>query len=552
MSEIHQAPYGEGTPPAVAEWGNSLPADTPVPPAGDREEEARLLETVTSGKGKPLNRWELTALLETNGLRDVDARQEWQEPDLFSLPQRLFRHLEGMTFSAKSREVEKIPLALRILKNYLKGTMFALPMMIQIVSMLVVGFGIWSYVNFSLRQATAIAAGTLIALSITGGISQIIGRKGLYYLKMDELVLASKVTKRLYLLGVIQVIVLGLVSLLLNWYFRLFPSDMILLYLMYCCLLSFVFLSFAIFYMFENFGTIALLVLGGIICVYLCFAVFRIPIFTSQALGMILLILVSNLLIAVKLRRIERKSFSEGIILPNSASLFYSLYPYFIFGTAYFLFIIMDRLLAWTTGREFLPYFFWFNYPYEVGVDWALIPLVFTLSLVEVFIHELGYLAFDRICRVKAAEVRAFNNYFVRIYFVAAVSFAVVGIVSISVASMFPLLLKRLGYAQFLQPFYNPTDIFVFSNASVGYVLLSWSLLNCIIFFSYSRPEFALKSIGLAVTANVLTGYIFSRSIDYYYSVVGLLVGSIVFAAVSTYFALRLFRNYDYYYYSSY
>jgi hypothetical protein len=430
--------------------------------------------------------------------------------------------------------------------------MFALPMIIQIFSMLVVGFGIWSYMDFPLRQATAIAAGTLIALSITGGISQIIGRKGLYYITMDEPVLASRVTKRLYLLGVIQVAVWGLFSLLVNWYFRVFPPDMFLLYLVYCCLLSLVFLSFAIFYMFENFGTITILVMAGIFCVYLCIAVFRMPIVTSQALGMILLILSSNILIAFKLAGMERKSFSEGVILPTSASLFFSLSPYFIFGTAYFLFIILDRLLAWTGGREFLPYVFWVKYPYETGVDWALIPLVFTLSLVEVFIHELGYLAFDRICRVKAVEVEAFNSYFVRIYIVAAVSFSVVGIVSIIVASMFPLVLKWLGYGKFLQPFSTPTDIFVFSNASIAYVLLSWSLLNCIVFFSYSRPEFALKSIGLAVAANLFVGYLLSRSFDYYYAVVGLLAGAVVFAAASTCFALRLFKNYDYYYYSSY
>jgi hypothetical protein len=418
--------------------------------------------------------------------------------------------------------------------------------------MTLVGFGIWSYIEFSLRQATAISLGTLIALCITGGISQVIGRKGLYYLKMDEMILASVVTKRLFLVGVALIIVAGAASVLLNLYFKLFPPDMFQLYLSYFTLLSLVFLTFAVFYMFENFGTIALLVLFGIIFTYLCFDVFKIGIVYSQYISLIVILIIAILIIFFKLRKIASRSMSEGHLLPSPSSLFFSLYPYFIYGTVYFLFIVMDRVLAWTGGKQFLPYFFWFNYPYEVGVDWALIPLIFTLALVEVFIYELGFFAFKKIRLIPSIDVKSFNNYFLRVYSMAGTTFTLFGIASILIAFSFPFLVEQSGYGKYVDVFFAPIHIFVFFCGSIAYVLLSWSLLNCIIFFSYSRHEYALKSLGLGLLADFLIGYIFSRSLDYYYAVVGLLIGSIVFAVFSTKYALKVFRRYDYYYYSSY
>jgi hypothetical protein len=516
------------------------------------DEEIHLLQKITAEKGKPLDYWELGALLETNGIRDIDARNDWGEPDIFTLARRLFVHVDKLAYEEHEYKRENVTLVARVIKNYVKGAVFALPMLMQIISMVVVGFGIWSYIDFSLRQATAISLGTLTALSITGGISQTIGRKGLFYLKMDEMVLASIVTKRLFYFGVVIIFASAVISLLLNLYFKLFPPDMFQLFFFYFVLLSFVFLSFAIFYMFEDFGTISLLVFLGIVLIYLLFVVLKISIANSQYISLTIIFITSAIIIFVKLRKIASQSMSEGHLLPSVSALFYGLFPYFMFGTAYFLFIIMDRVLAWTSGKKFLPYFFWFNYPYEVGVDWALIPLIITLALVEVFIYELGFLAFNKIRLIQCIDVKDFNKYFLKIYGTAGLTFGLIGVASILLAFLFPFFIESIGYGKYVEVFFNTIHLLVFFCGSVAYVLLSWSLLNCIVFFSYSRPEFALKSLGLGLAADFLIGYIFSRSLDYYYSVFGLLMGAIVFALFSTMYAVKFFKRYDYYYYSSY
>lgn len=164
-----------------------------------------LLRTITQGKSKPLDDWELTALLETNGLRDIDARTDWSEPDLFALPKKLRNYVDCLSYETKERQFERYRLR-RVLKNYVKGAIFAFPMFIQILAMIVIGFGIWSSINFGLREATAISAGTLLALATTGGIAQMVGRKGLFYVKFEEFLLAAKITKRLYFLGIAFII----------------------------------------------------------------------------------------------------------------------------------------------------------------------------------------------------------------------------------------------------------------------------------------------------------------------------------------------------------
>ena len=81
---------------------------------------------------------------------------------------------------------------------------------------------------------------------------------------------------------------------------------------------------------------------------------------------------------------------------------------------------------------------------------------------------------------------------------------------------------------------------------------MACGLMNSVFVFSLSRPMFVLQAITAAVVVNAVVGFVLSRTLAYWYSVVGLTVGALVFAAVSTRYAMRVFRNLDYYYYSAY
>ena len=511
-----------------------------------------LLKAITKGKTKPIDHWELAALVESSGIRDVDAKQEWGFEDVFALSKKLMEYIPELSWEEdKPFESEK-PRFKRIFISYIKGTLFALPMALQIISMVAVGIGIWSYVHFTLREATAIALGTLLALTTTGGISQIIGRKGLFYLKFEEFILASKITKRLYFTGLIVVVVFAFAIYFVNDFMNLFPPFMIKITIYYYILLAIIFLIFSIFYVLEDYLTITLIILMGILLVYVLFKYLRYNIYVSQWISMLVIVIVSNIVAFLKLRKIELESSSEGITLPKLSTLFYTLYPFFIYGILYFVFLVLDRFFAWTTSKNFLPYPMWFNMPYEVGVDWALLTFVITIALIEVFVYELGILSFNKIKSIKAQNVDEFNNHFLRVYKTGILTFLIVGFISILLSYFAPFVLFKEFNLPHLQMFFILINKKVFWFASIGYVFLSIALLNCVVFFSYSRYGFAVKSIALGVFVNIIMGFFFSRVFEYYYSVVGLTAGSIVFMASSTYEAWQFFKNFHYYYYSAY
>jgi len=512
----------------------------------------QLLKEITEGKSKPSDYWEIAALLESNGIRDIDAKEEWDKEDIFSLAKELYKYVDLLKYEVREETLEERPFLIRIFLNYLKGTLFALPMAIQIVSMVIVGVGIWSYIHFSLREATAIAFGTLLALFSTGGIAQMIGRKGLFYLKFGEYLLASKITKRFYLIGLILIVVYTITISFVNYLMNLFPFYMFKLAILYYILLSIIFLVFSIFYMLNDYFSLTLLTFIGVLLVLLFFKVFHFGIYTSQIFGMGILIVISNIIAFRKLRKLELMNYAEGVVLPKAGTLFYTLYPFFIYGSLYFLFLIMDRLMAWTTSHGYMPYFMWFNMPYEVGVDWALFTFIVTVAFIEVFINELGILSFQKIKEISAYSVKEFNEHFLRIYRLALVVFIFVGIISIIFSFFAPLILSVKFKLKYANVFFILVNQEVFWFASIGYTFLSVALLNCVIFFAYSRYNFALKSIALGVLINLAVGFAFSRLIEYYYAIVGLTVGSVVFAAVSTYYALKFFKRFHYYYYSAF
>ena len=511
-----------------------------------------LLKQITKKQTKPVDRWELAALIESAGIRDIDAKTDWSCNNVFDLSDKLLNYIDKIDYSLKTKNKKSKSVIRRVFVNYIKGTLFAVPMAIQIVSMVVVGVGIWSYIHFTLREATSIAIGTLFALTTTGGITQIIGRKGMFYLKFGEYILASKVTKRLYFAGIAIILLFALFIFLINFFMNLFPPYMIKIAINYYILLSIIFLIFAVFYVFEDYLTISIMVFLGVAIVYILFYYMHKNIYISQWISMVIIVIISNIVAFYKLRKIELESYAEGISLPKLSTLFYTLYPFFIYGILYFVFLMLDRFFAWTTSKNFLPYPMWFNMPYEVGVDWALMTFITTIALVEVFIYELGIMSFKKVKSIDAVDVKKFNNHFLSVYKISIVTFIIVGTISIIISYIIPFVIFAKFHLHYGQAFFILVNKKVFWLASIGYLFLSMALLNCIIFFSYSRYGFALKSIALGVSVNIVVGFIFSRMFEYYYSVVGLTVGAFVFMAVSTYWAWQFFKNFHYYYYSAY
>jgi hypothetical protein len=178
-----------------------------------------LYKEIVANRGKPIDYWEIAALLEVYGLRDVDAK-EYGFNNIFDMAKYMQRYVDDYDYEEKHFEEKIPPTFRRIIVNYLKGLAFAMPMFLQVFFTLVLGYGIWSGLNIDKLNATLIALGTFLALLVTGGFIQAIGRKGLFYLKQLEHTLAVKIT--LYLLGIsiLSVVIFSFVLIFLNYFFE--------------------------------------------------------------------------------------------------------------------------------------------------------------------------------------------------------------------------------------------------------------------------------------------------------------------------------------------
>lgn len=511
---------------------------------------------ITENKGKPIDHFEITALLETNGLRDIDAKEIYNEENLFELAKKLFKFVdEKEDYYEKHiiiQEDFEENTVKRYLQNYVRGLAFALPMLVQIVATLVLGYAIWSSLKLTLEDATAIAIGTLSALVVVGGSAQAIGRKGLFYLKMNEFILARNVTILVYALTIILIIALSLFSVLFNFIFSVFPPHFFHLSLIFFVELSIFFLTLSIFYMFESYTLIVVITFVGMVLVYLFYRLLNVDIPVSQEYALFFLNIVSIIFAGIKVYRLKYKNIlAEGDILPKPSALFYSLYPYFLYGLFYFAFQVIDRFVAWSAPAN-IPYFIWFNVSYELGLDWALIVLVFMMGVTEVSIFEFMHKINDLVTNISHKDVHIFNsivyNYYKRFnifYFLYAVIIFVLTFLVVYIPD-------KLFHLYFLRAFFIQPTINIFFVASVAYILLVNSLMNILFMFSLSRHETPVRYIRYAVIADILIGIILSRAFGYPYAVVGLLVGSIIFWYGTFKYTNRMFQNLDYFYYSAY
>ena len=514
-----------------------------------------LYDEITKDKGKPLDFWEISALLEIYGIRDIDAKHDYGFENIFSMAEYMMRYKNTKTYPEKSLvNFEKLPpFWVRVFKNYVRGLAFAMPMFVQIFFTLSIGYAIWSGIEMDQMKATVIAVGTFLALIVTGASAQAIGRKGLFYLKQGEVILASNITKVLLNVGYIFVVIVGIVLIAFNLFFEVFPTYYFFVMIAFYFLLSLLFLNISIYYMFEEYNNILYFFLVGIVLVYIAHGIFKVRLPEAQFIALIVLDTLIFVLAYKKIRDLKKKDVkSEGEGLPRASILFYSLIPFYLYGFFYFIFLVTDRMVAWSTNLEAKPYFIWFNVPYELGLDWALIALVLLMGLTEISIHEFMYRINDMVVKYKYREYQDFNNeiyYFFKKFNIIYVVLSILIILLTYYAVYFNY--NYMDY-EFTKNFFDSYTPFVFWIAAISYAFMVNGLMNVLFIFSFSRQNFSLKAISIATVVNLIVGVMLSRMFGLEYAVYGLLVGSIVFWAYSFAYTVHMFKKLEFYYYSSF
>ncbi len=216
--------------------------------------------------------------------------------------------------------------------------------------------------------------------------------------------------------------------------------------------------------------------------------------------------------------------------LPRPALLVHAALPYWGYGVLYFAFLFVDRTVAWSGGDDPLP--LWFDTPYEIGLDFALLVLVLTLPQLEYTVHEFAA-SIGPVQESRPGEhMREHNLHFLRFYVRQVGLLAVLVVVSAALVTSGLVGVAELDHAPIDTS--HPVTEGVYAWGVIAYGLLVLSLLNGVFLFSLSRPRVVIQALLLALVVNAGLGWWLSRNVDYWFAVVGLAAGTLVFAVITT------------------
>ncbi|BCD67685.1 hypothetical protein [Nitratiruptor sp. YY09-18] len=512
----------------------------------------KLYLAITKDRGEPLDFWEIAALLEVYGIRDIDAKKEYGFEDVFALAKELYRFKNIKEYpKAHLIEAEQLPpLKKRIFKNYIKGLAFAFPIFVQIIATILFGFALWSNTKIDISEATFIALGIFVAMIVTGGPAQVIGRKGLYYLKMHENILAAKIIYRFFGLSLLALLFLGVLFWVFNLIFGIFDAHLFYIFEASFLLLGILFLAIAVFYVFEDYESVVYFILVGVVFVAIFHYLFGISFPDAQFYALALLDVVIIYFGYKKVQKIQQEVEAEGELLPKPSMLLYTLMPFFVYGLFYFIFLITDRVIEWSINGLHSGYFLWFDVIYEIGIDVSMLVFIILMGILEVVVYEFLYRINEKVFYYKLHAYKEFNQDFIDFYKKINKIFIIVALLSIIAIYIFAYILSLFVDEQRF-PFTMHSQ-FVYFVGAIAYAFLTHGLMNALILFSFSRQNVVVKAIVYATIVDFVIGTLLANMFVKYWAVFGLVAGSIVFWYITYSFIKKMFNNLDYYYYSAY
>ncbi len=514
-----------------------------------------LVEEICKRNSSPQDHYEVAAIIESIGWNDTMISQTFGCEDVFDLAYEVYMSITGNTIytsAAPKQKTSFIMLIFMFIKNFLRGAIFALPMAVSVFSMLTLKFSLWSYLYLSTELATSIAIGTILSFMTVGGFTQAIARKGFAYVKQGYYHLAKRIVIKFVKFGYFTCFIISCLMLFTNLFIEAFPYRMTIVIVLFYFFLSSIWLSTTVMYILEKELAFTGLTILGIFMVYILFRVKNLDIIFSQIISLIVVSILAFLYILYVFKKAGKKQ-EEGkkASLPRMSITLYSILPYFTYGFLYFTLLFSDRLTAWSTNNTYMPYIIWFRGEYELGLDFALLLLIVPMGIIEVVVNKFMVDIEKGMKNFMGYESQRMNNHFLRQYYriipviflFSAVSAVIVYFVVMNITHI---------------PVFNiPVDLipsqvthFVFIVALISYAVIAIALMNAVILFSLSQPDFAGRSTLIALISNLVVGFLLSRWIEYHYAAFGLMAGAIVFLIMTTIMVIRVLKDLDYYLYA--
>lgn len=522
-----------------------------------------LTKQVKERVNKPVNVSVTQAIIESFGIRQVDVLDDFGIDTIEMLAKQVHESIINQnkkekkhSFSKKNEMVfssDYFVVKLKVfVTQYFVGTFHLLPIFIQILSIILFGYSLWTAKEFNILQSTSVVVGVITSFVFTGGIVSVISKQISFYWnhKNDEMVFNTTVyfIKR----GLQFLFIINILILIFSFLLGFFSFEMMLLSTVYSLSIGTILLFIAPLHVVKRRWAITCaIVSGSTISLFLRFFT-ALHVYVTHFIGMfvVILFLVITLIIYFKGKN---QSFSGFLNSKNVSSSFmvYNNYVYFFYGSFFYLYIFLDRILAWSVLKnERFSYFIFFEKDYEIGMDLAILSYIFSAGVLEYSIGKFTLQLDNLQNKVTLENYKEYNQLFIKDYWKNIVLLIATGIGSFLI--QFIMVYSSYGYTFQFDEQLNSLNIEICIIGSIGYFFLSWAVLNVLYFFTLGQPKIALNSLLISFFCNLLIGLLLSRLFFYHYSVYGFMIGSLVFMLITTKKVLRFFNSMDYHYYAAY
>jgi len=525
--------------------------------------------TVREKIGKPVSNRVVAATIESLGIRDKDTMNDFgvssiksladlvyqkilTAPDYSSIKNKKEREFENNEKSKTLQLSDYLIVKLKIFARYYPtGILHLLPVFVQILAIVLFGYSLWTYVGFNHMQSTAVVLGVIIGLVTTGGFVQVIGRQASFYWNYEDYTMTRKTINFLVKIGAKSIAIVLITIYILNFFLHVFPVKLLLILFLYAFLIGLLLLMIAPLHTIKQRWFISVAIFTATTVAVLLIEYTIVPIYMTHWIGIsIAIILSKGFLYFFFKNKIDKRQVDCNMEVKTPVML-YQNYHYFFYGLLVYVFIFIDRILAWSADTSgTLPYIVYFEKNYELGMDVAI--LVFLLLS---GVMEYSLAAFSKFIDLGQKNTpfehpETYNQSLFRMYW-HHISLLFISSLFIF-AIIYFIITASWGYQAHFKEVFEELSIRVCIIGGLGYFFFAWGILNTLYLFTLGQPAKPLRALVLACIVNVIIGFILSRFISYEYSVGGLFFGSLLFMLLTLRENIQFFKNLDYYYYAAY
>jgi hypothetical protein len=507
----------------------------------------------------PVDAWAVAAALEAEGLRDADAVERFGYPDLFRFGEAVHARTRSPSFTLPPLDPPPTPVArsplLTLFGHLFEGSFFALPMIGQSVCVVATGHSLWASLEFTELEASVVGLGTLASFVATAGFVVSLGRQGAVYRTLKAFTLLRRSCTQLVIAGAISCVAVAAVLAGVELVAMPLRPTVAGLALLYFLALSALWIGFATLYMLQVHAWTFGLSVGGALLVAASVRLGGLPLVPVQLAAIVLTALAS---LVVASRRLRVLVASEDRVraatrLPPPEVVVGILAPYAVYGMAYFALLLTDRALAWTAPGRHVPQAIWFDAPYELGMDWALVTLLVPMTYLERVVHVSNARIEQDQRSLPHSRCDEHRRRFRWFTWRATATLAALSALSVGGTYFGGGALRRYDNVKLIRGFFaSPTTTFVFWPAAVGYQLLTVGLMFGLLFFTLGQPRVVLRAMTGALVVALVVGFAASRLLGGDWAVLGFTTGTAFFAVQMARAGRTLVQRVDYFHYAAY